>query len=109
MTHDATALHEELTAAGLRINGCSSDGRIDWAVEPTRTERLTAEAVLRAHDPTRRERDEQDAKSLRRAIADRLAAHTADAATWRDLSAADRLEDMRLGLRLISMLARRMV
>lgn len=108
MTYDVQTLDTELRAAGLNIHGCVSTGRIDWIAPPSGADIATAKGVLDAHDPGKRERDERDAKSLRAAIADRIAAHTVDAATWRDLSAADRLEDTRLALRLIAMIARRM-
>lgn len=108
MIYYPTQLDSELRAAGLRIHGCASTGRIDWISPPTGTDIATAKGVLAAHDPGKRERDERDAKSLRAAIADRLAAHTVDAATWRDATAADRLEDTRLALRLVAMIARRM-
>lgn len=108
MTYDVLVLDAELRAAGLRIYGCSSDGYIAWSDDPpTGADLATAKGVLAAHDPSKRERDERDAKSLRAAIADRIAAHTVDAATWRDVTAADRLEDTRLALRLVAMLARR--
>jgi len=108
MTYDVQTLDSELRAQNLRIHGCASTGRIDWIDPPTGADIATAKGVLAAHDPTKRKRDERDAKSLRAAIADRLAAHTVDAATWRDVTAADRLEDTRLALRLIAMIARRM-
>ncbi len=41
----------ELTEAGLPVVSVSSDGRVDYSRDLTRTEKKTAEAVLSAHDP----------------------------------------------------------
>ncbi len=51
--YNATTLDGELRAAGLRIHGCSSRGRIDWVSPPTAAEEKKAEAVLKAHDKTK--------------------------------------------------------
>lgn len=51
--YHATVLDSELRAAGLDIHGCSSKGRIDWKRPPTAVEQKKADAVLKAHDPTK--------------------------------------------------------
>jgi len=59
---DVTALTEELIAAGLPVVGVSSDGRVDYSRELTAAELTTAKAIIAAHDPTKRERDERTAR-----------------------------------------------
>jgi hypothetical protein len=54
---DVVGLHAELEAAGLPVIGVSSDGRIDYSRSLTAAEQTTAQAVIAAHDPTKRERD----------------------------------------------------
>ena len=44
-------LTQELIEAGLPIVGVSSDGRVDYSRDLTSTEKMTAEAVISAHDP----------------------------------------------------------
>ncbi|MBI3272285.1 MAG: hypothetical protein HYZ53_25060 [Planctomycetes bacterium] len=56
--HDPVALFDELRSAGLAVVGCASTGRIDWAAPPTPAQLGTAQAVLAAHDPGRRAREE---------------------------------------------------
>ena len=81
---DPTQLDAELKAAGLRIHGCASDGRIDWIDPPTQTQRDSAAAVLAAHDPTKRERDERTARDRLFTLAARLEDGTATAAETRE-------------------------
>ena len=59
---DASSLHEELLAANLPVVGVSSDGRVDYSRVLTAAERTTAQTVIDAHDPTKRERDERTAR-----------------------------------------------
>lgn len=77
---DVTQFHAELVAAGLRIHGCASDGRIDWIATPTQADLDTAAQVLAAHDPQKRERDERTARDRLLALAARLEDGTATAA-----------------------------
>lgn len=56
---NATILDQELKAAGLRIHGCSSDGRIDWIQPPTAKELKLAEQVKKNHDPNLKSRIEE--------------------------------------------------
>ena len=42
--------------------GVSSDGRTDYSRDLTPAEQTTAQAVIAAHDPTKRERDERTAR-----------------------------------------------
>lgn len=51
--YNPATLHAELVAAGLKIEGCSSQGRIDWIGEPTEDDLRTASTVLAAHDNTK--------------------------------------------------------
>lgn len=59
---DVSALIEELMLASLPVVGVSSDGRIDYSRELTAAELTTAQAVIAAHDPAKRERDERAAQ-----------------------------------------------
>ena len=59
---DVTSLTEELSAAGLPVVGVSSNGRIDYSRELTAAEQTTAKAIIAAHDPAKRERDERTAR-----------------------------------------------
>lgn len=72
MTYDTASLHEELRAQNLRIHGCASTGRIDWVTAPTPQEQVTAQSVLAAHDPGKRERDERTARQALLDLADRM-------------------------------------
>ena len=60
--YDPIQLVSELTAAGLPVVGVSSDGRTDYSRDLTPAEQTTAQAVIAAHDPTKRERDERTAR-----------------------------------------------
>jgi hypothetical protein len=51
MTYNPTRLDAELRAAGIPIDGCASDGRIDFRPEATEVDRTRADAILAAHDP----------------------------------------------------------
>lgn len=44
-------LTRELTQAGIPIDGCSSDGRIDFKPEATAQQRTLAAQILAAHNP----------------------------------------------------------
>ena len=61
-TVDIAGLHAELEAAGLPVGSVSSDGRVDYSRDLTPTEQTTAQAVIAAHDPAKRERDERTAR-----------------------------------------------
>lgn len=68
---DVSGLHTELEAADLPVVGVSSDGRIDYSRDLTPAEQQTAQAVIAAHDPTKRERDETTARErAKAAVAD---------------------------------------
>lgn len=69
---DVTSLHSELEAAGLPVVGVSSDGRVDYARPLTPAEQTTAQAIITAHDPTKRERDELAARQTAKAYRDGL-------------------------------------
>lgn len=68
-TVDIAGLHAELEAAGLPVGSVSSDGRVDYSRDLTPTEQTTAQAVIAAHDPTKRERDERTARDVAKAAA----------------------------------------
>ena len=59
---DSTALYEDLQTAGLPVISANSDGRVDYSRALTPTEQTTAQAVIAAHDPTKREREERTAR-----------------------------------------------
>ena len=67
-------LMKEFVAAGLAdaIEGCASDGRIDFRTEATEAQRTQAAAILAAHDPTEPAVPslEQQVADLRKAIID---------------------------------------
>jgi hypothetical protein len=44
-------LHQELTRAGIPIEGCAEDGRIDFLPEATQEQRGLAAQILAAHNP----------------------------------------------------------
>ncbi len=100
-------LDEELRAAGLRIDGCSSDGRIDWVSPPSPAEQATAAAVLAAHDPDRRKREHYAADVERREHVAHTLSATETQAIWDGLTAAQRSEATRRGLRALALLAQR--
>ena len=66
---DSTALYEDLQTAGLPIVGVSSDGRIDYSRDLTPAEQTTAQAIITAHDPDKRGRDEKTARDQAKAAA----------------------------------------
>lgn len=72
---DAGSFHEELAIAGLPVVGVSSDGRIDYSRDLTPEEQTTADAVIAAHDPTKRERDERTAWQTAKTYRDGLNAY----------------------------------
>lgn len=59
---NVSLLTDELIAVGLPVVGVSSDGRIDYSRDLTADEQTTAQAIIAAHDPTKRERDERTAR-----------------------------------------------
>ena len=68
---DVGSLTDELLITGLPVVGVSGDGRIDYSRDLTADELLTAQAVIAAHDPVKRERDETTARErAKAAVAD---------------------------------------
>lgn len=51
MLINVTKLHAELVKAGIPIDGCASDGRIDFKPEATEEQKGVAQAILANHDP----------------------------------------------------------
>jgi len=58
MTYNAERLFAELRAAGCRVIGCASDGRVDYGPDADESDRVKAAQVLAGHDasPTREQR-----------------------------------------------------
>ena len=58
MPINVAKLDAELKSAGIPIDGCSSNGRVDFRPEATEAQRLQAEAIVAAHNPadTRQQR-----------------------------------------------------
>lgn len=75
MMIDVTALHEELEPAGLPVLSVNSAGLIRYLRELTAAEQQTASALIAAHDPTKRTRDELTARQQAKAYRDGLAAY----------------------------------
>ena len=48
---NVSKLDKELKAGGVPIDGCSSDGTIQYRTEVTAEQRAQAVAILAAHDP----------------------------------------------------------
>ncbi len=59
---NATKLHIELERAGIPIEGCNSDGRIDFRPEATPAQRQQAEQLKAIHNPDTLLPDEQARK-----------------------------------------------
>lgn len=72
---DVAALHDELIAAGLPVISVNSDGRVDYSRALTAAELTTAKAIIAAHDPTKRERDERTARETAKTYRDGLNAY----------------------------------
>ena len=66
---NVSLLTDELIAVGLPVVGVSSDGRIDYSRDLTPAEQTTAQAIIAAHDPAKRERDERTARDVAKAAA----------------------------------------
>ena len=88
---DPITLRDELVAAGIpssAIATCRDGGTLSaiaWADgHPTQAEQNTAAAVLAAHDPTKREREERTAQQHLRNLAQRIEDGTATNAEVRD-------------------------
>ena len=73
--YDPLQLVSELTAAGLAVDGADATGRVQYARDLTPEEQATAAAVLAAHDPMKRERDELTARQQAKAYRDGLQAY----------------------------------
>ncbi|TXH54517.1 MAG: hypothetical protein E6Q97_10830 [Desulfurellales bacterium] len=84
MKFDVGLLIGELEAAGLPVEGCSSDGRVDWIGQPTAEQVATAERVLQAHEPGKREQARKDRAAWVKGVR----------ARWASLTAAERQEVM---------------
>lgn len=101
MTYDALQLDTELRAAGLRIHGCDSDGRVDWVDPPTPDDLATAQVTRSAHDSDARQRRRQaemdELASLRLAQEAQLSATLEG---WNALTPAQRSEAVWRGLRI---------
>lgn len=52
MIVNSARLFAELVAANVPVDGCASDGRIDFRPEATPEQRAEAAAILAAHDPS---------------------------------------------------------
>jgi hypothetical protein len=63
---NVSLLTDELIEAGLPLVSLNSDGRIDYSRDLTAAEQTTAAAVIAAHDPTKRERDERSSRDAAR-------------------------------------------
>lgn len=59
---NVSLLTDELLEAGLPLVSLNSDGRVDYSRALTPAEQTTAQAIIAAHDPTKRERDERTAR-----------------------------------------------
>jgi hypothetical protein len=108
MIYDAGAFHEELVAAGLKIHGVGSDGSIAWNGVPTQMNLDVADAVRRAHDPGKREREEKDRRVDLDIVATRLWNASKTMNDWGGLDAASRLEVVRQAVRAVAVMLRRM-
>lgn len=51
MKYNVTKLDIELRAAGIPIEGCDENGRIDFKTEATKTQKVLAEQIKAAHKP----------------------------------------------------------
>ena len=73
---DATQLDAALRAAGVPIDGCSSEGRVDFQGSATAAQRQQAEAIIAAHranpPPPIKQQRAADYASLR-SLEDRVA------------------------------------
>jgi len=67
--YDPPQLATELTAAGLPVEGADATGRVQYARALTPAELTTAQAVIAAHDPLKRGRDETTARTQAQAAA----------------------------------------
>lgn len=67
--YDPLQLVTELTAAGLPVEGVDATGRVQYARALTPAELTTAQAVIAAHDPLKRGRDETTARTQAQAAA----------------------------------------
>ena len=52
MVLNVSKLDGELKAAGLKIDGVDSNGKVSWTEEPTEDQLAIAEAILKNHNPT---------------------------------------------------------
>lgn len=101
MIFDATQLDAELRAAGLRIHGCSSDGRIDWITAPSMQDESRAQAALTAHVPDQRASRQQAEREERIGWEHQMRERLPESvAGWRALAPAQREELVWLGLRI---------
>lgn len=84
MIFNSTKLDAELKEAGLKIHGCSSNGRVDFVDPPSPEDLALASAIKSAHDPTAKTATELQLESLRAKIRNRTAS-VADLMTYIEL------------------------
>lgn len=69
--YDPIQLVSGLAAAGLPVEGADATGRVQYSRELTPAEQTTAQAVIAAHDPDKRQRNETTARDqAKAAVAD---------------------------------------
>jgi len=73
--YDPLQLVTELTAAGLPVEGVDATGRAQYTRALTPAEQTTAQAIIAAHDPLKREREETTARDQAKAAAANLKAY----------------------------------
>ena len=93
-------LYNELIAAGIPVDGCSSDGRIDFKPEATPEQRQQAAAILAAHDPTPALAERREMEYLKQGVTD----HALIVALWEKLienrsDLADALQAIRVSVK----------
>ena len=103
---DHAALLEELRAAGIPVHTIRADESLVWASPPTTAEQATAQAVLAAHDPGKRERDRAAEDADRRDVLRQLSDAHRDFDT---LGTAARWAAVKLLIRVVLALARRLL
>ena len=60
--YDPLQLVSELLAAGLPVEGADATGRVQYTRDLTAAEQTTAQTIIAAHDPAKRDRDERTAR-----------------------------------------------
>ena len=72
---DIVGLNDELVSAGIPVVSVYSDGRIDYSRDLTPAEQTTAQAIIAAHDPTKRDREDTAARDQAKTAAANLKAY----------------------------------